>query len=259
LSDYAVEEIEEPLELPVYGHQFEIGPDGFLEPPPRSPRRLPTNDVKEKSNFFLTPTPLMELPAPAIWQTVTVSVSEEIVDLDEPQPEVNNSHSLSPPKSPRTPPVLPIARTPSPAQPQSGWQAPDNWEYIPKKEATEGSTEETASSMSRTSTSEAPHDIDPMHFQRFIRRMEGAGPKILLNRLKEEWDDSVDDSTMAELALEKHLSVLTALQMKALDRFVKPSSCATLPIPLPPVSLDRRRKILEIDGHIGKKPHLQRS
>jgi hypothetical protein len=32
--------------------------------------------------------------------------------------------------------------------------------------------------------------LELSRFQRFIRRMESAGPKIVLDRLKEEWDEA---------------------------------------------------------------------
>jgi hypothetical protein len=32
--------------------------------------------------------------------------------------------------------------------------------------------------------------IELTRFQRFIRRMEGAGPKVILDRLKEDWQES---------------------------------------------------------------------
>jgi hypothetical protein len=35
--------------------------------------------------------------------------------------------------------------------------------------------------------------IELTRFQRFIRRMEGAGPKIILDRLKEDWQETTGD------------------------------------------------------------------
>jgi hypothetical protein len=72
--------------------------------------------------------------------------------------------------------------------------------------------------------------LELSRFQHFIRRMENAGPKIVLDRLKEEWqeapgeeaDDQVSrDETeerhrlnTAQLALEKQLWLLTGFQMQ---------------------------------------------
>jgi hypothetical protein len=50
--------------------------------------------------------------------------------------------------------------------------------------------------------------LELTRFQRFIRRMESAGPKVILDRLKEEWDDPNDEETNEELHLEKRLWVL---------------------------------------------------
>ena len=72
-------------------------------------------------------------------------------------------------------------------------------------------------------------------FQRFIRRMEGAGPKVILDRLKEDWQwstgDDVDEEvcgnaihlrvlllTVEQLVLEKQLWLLTGFQMLNLGR-----------------------------------------
>ena len=43
--------------------------------------------------------------------------------------------------------------------------------------------------------------IELTRFQRFIRRMESAGPKIVLERLKEEWQDPVSDDVDEEVGL----------------------------------------------------------
>ncbi|KNG48651.1 hypothetical protein TW65_04548 [Stemphylium lycopersici] len=55
-------------------------------------------------------------------------------------------------------------------------------------------------------------------FQRFIRRMEGAGPKVILDRLKEDWQVSTSDGADEELVLEKQLWLLTGFQMQNIGR-----------------------------------------
>jgi hypothetical protein len=69
-------------------------------------------------------------------------------------------------------------------------------------------------------------------FQRFIRRMESAGPKVILDRLKEDWQEATSDGvdeeaccdvlmsrmvplTLHQLILEKQLWLLTGLQMQS--------------------------------------------
>ncbi|KAL1599776.1 hypothetical protein SLS60_007580 [Paraconiothyrium brasiliense] len=60
--------------------------------------------------------------------------------------------------------------------------------------------------------------LELTRFQRFIRRMESAGPKVILDRLKEDWDDPNDEETNEELHLEKRLWVLTAFQLQNTGR-----------------------------------------
>ncbi|KAK6585449.1 hypothetical protein PZA11_002176 [Diplocarpon coronariae] len=50
------------------------------------------------------------------------------------------------------------------------------------------------------------------HLRRSIRRMDAASPKIILERLKEEWVGVADASVYRELELEKQLWMLTALR-----------------------------------------------
>ncbi|KAH7130647.1 hypothetical protein B0J11DRAFT_548914 [Dendryphion nanum] len=61
--------------------------------------------------------------------------------------------------------------------------------------------------------------LELTRFQRFIRRMESAGPKIILDRVKEEWHNPVDLETGDEMMLEKQLWVLTAFQLQNLGRY----------------------------------------
>jgi hypothetical protein len=43
--------------------------------------------------------------------------------------------------------------------------------------------------------------IELTRFQRFIRRMEGAGPKVILDRLKEDWQETTGDEMNDEVCL----------------------------------------------------------
>ncbi|KAF1915042.1 hypothetical protein BDU57DRAFT_595683 [Ampelomyces quisqualis] len=56
--------------------------------------------------------------------------------------------------------------------------------------------------------------LEQTRFQLFIRRMESAGPKIVLDRLKEDWQDSPGEEWDEQLALEKQLWLLTGFQMQ---------------------------------------------
>jgi hypothetical protein len=50
------------------------------------------------------------------------------------------------------------------------------------------------------------------HLRSSVRQMEAASPKILLERLKEEWIGIADESVCRELDSEKQLWMLTALR-----------------------------------------------
>jgi hypothetical protein len=83
--------------------------------------------------------------------------------------------------------------------------------------------------------------LELTRFQRFIRRMETAGPKVILDRLKEEWHDPADAEADDELQLEKQLWVLTAFQLQNVGRL------STAPKPK-----CNTGKILELYGNLGK-------
>ncbi|OCK85906.1 hypothetical protein K432DRAFT_388161 [Lepidopterella palustris CBS 459.81] len=128
------------------------------------------------------------------------------------------------------------------------WKAPSEWEVIL---ATESHQNRSSSITADTIASDASSSSDLTHFQRFIRRMENAGPKIILDRLKEEWNDPVNEEADDELKLEKQLWVLTALQLQTLGRSVQPSQAAfgqLLRLP----TLTHRRRILELYSNLAE-------
>ncbi|EFQ94325.1 hypothetical protein PTT_08032 [Pyrenophora teres f. teres 0-1] len=83
--------------------------------------------------------------------------------------------------------------------------------------------------------------IELTRFQRFIRRMEGAGPKVILDRIKEDWNEMASEEADEELALEKQLWLLTGFQMQNLGRptITPQSECNT-------------GKILELYGNLSE-------
>lgn len=127
------------------------------------------------------------------------------------------------------------------------WKAPSEWEVILSNEPAQ---ESRLSSLKVDSSTSADKE-DLTHFQRFIRRMENAGSKIILDRLKEEWNEPVDEEADDELKLEKQLWVLTALQLQTLDKSLQPSQAAfgqLLRLP----TWNHHRKILELYGNLGR-------
>jgi len=83
--------------------------------------------------------------------------------------------------------------------------------------------------------------------------MESAGPRVVLDRLKEQWTEPVDEVTRSELELEKHLWALTALQLRNLDKFAR-NSQQSLEQLLPTFPQRKHTKILEIGGNVGESP-----
>lgn len=220
---------------------------------------------------------------PAILQTVTVECVEEkrspkagSTRGPRQQPPPPPPPPPGPPKPPKTPPPRPRrpdmeTRTPqNSSRPRSmnksQWTAPSNWEIRdempPLKETQTGSSPDLTptepipnkrASNTRVERQRRPSPEDMTHFTRFVRRMEAAGPRIILERLKEEWEDATDDSAREEVLMEKHLWALTALHLKALDKFARASSFTIPTMPLPAVSaVGRKRRILELDGNFGK-------
>jgi hypothetical protein len=52
--------------------------------------------------------------------------------------------------------------------------------------------------------------LELCRFQRFIRRMESAGPKIVLDRLKEEWEESPGEDADDEVSSDGETSEMLA-------------------------------------------------
>lgn len=100
------------------------------------------------------------------------------------------------------------------------WRPPTNWDILlprPKELSQDRKLPPTPEDMGGIAVAHSSL-LELTRFQRFIRRMESAGPKIILDRLKEEWHDPGDDEADQELMLEKQLWVLTAFQLQNLGR-----------------------------------------
>jgi hypothetical protein len=86
------------------------------------------------------------------------------------------------------------------------WKPPEDWECTPDK------GQSPASAICNFQTQQNCSVVEVTHLQKSILRMEAAGPKIVLERLKEEWTQVADASVYGELKLEKQLWMLTALR-----------------------------------------------
>jgi len=120
------------------------------------------------------------------------------------------------------------------------WRPPSSWEIHLSNEHV---LEKQHASVPALDGIAVAHNslLEMTRFQRFIRRMESAGPRVILDRLKEEWHDAVDDEANEELLLEKQLWVLTAFQLQNLG------TLKTTPKPQ-----CNTGKILELSGNLGE-------
>jgi hypothetical protein len=121
------------------------------------------------------------------------------------------------------------------------WRPPSEWDIVLPNSY--GSVPEQVlpniPAMKETAASQSG-PVELTRFQRFIRRMESAGPKIILERLKEEWTNPVDEEAGEEMLLEKQLWVLTAFQLENLGRYSRFPKSNT-------------GKILELYGNLGEQ------
>jgi hypothetical protein len=207
-----------------------------ITPPEKNPRRYGGSSANFTNDSFLLPAPPVEpiLELPSIFSGISARDSDD----------------FGPP-----PPKKDGLRATTPLTNFSRWQAPSSWDIVhgSKSPATTKRTASVSNNSASTSPRGDRRPSDASHFQRFVRRMEGAGPRIILERLKEEWDEPADLAMSQELQLEKHLWALTALQLRALDRFLRPSESPVPTGALPPLTVHKRRKILELDGNLGRR------
>lgn len=212
-------------------------------PPTRNPSRLLRHKRTQsgrgvKSNFYVDPKPPTPSQSPA---HEDVKISHRLPSLCLPLAtlEINTNEWVLPPATP-----------PSTAggDPRSFSRLlPNDWEFV-------ASPDDSGTDENTTFLGDSPGyspSTQLSHFQRFVRRMENAGPKIVLERLKEEWNEPFDKAMRDELELEKHLWALTALQLHNLDKFAKTGQDVVM-LPLPDATPKRRRRILELGGNLGK-------
>jgi hypothetical protein len=170
-------------------------------------------------------------------------------------PAVLKSVTISVENSPYQPAIAPL-------EAKSFWEAPTAWGFFSGNKESKRSSSLSNLSPASPNSSVSPYQEsiirdDPpsapsQHFQRLVQRMDSASPKVIHDRLLEDWSDTTDLMLREELELEKHLWALTAVENQTLDKFAKPSQSAKVTNPLPPITLNKRRKILELDGHLGK-------
>lgn len=93
------------------------------------------------------------------------------------------------------------------------WKAPEVWKCPSEEKEGENATVTVVNSPKPVDiTRQVSPILEVTHLQRSIRRMEAASPRIILERLKEEWLEIADASVYRELELEKQLWMLSALR-----------------------------------------------
>ncbi|KAI9664488.1 MAG: hypothetical protein M1821_005934 [Bathelium mastoideum] len=123
----------------------------------------------------------------------------------------------------------------------------DGWSQGPVKETHKGSPSTYSSSSDDWPGNQPPSPLPLTHFQGFIRRMEQAGPRLVYDHLREEQQLPEDETSRAELKLERYLWVLTALHLKSIsDKFLVSGA---------PILTNKKtgvRNVLELDGNIAE-------
>lgn len=112
-------------------------------------------------------------------------------------------------------------------KPAEFWRPPTDWECLSDDldNSRQGGRSFARTSRQLSHDDQATSSTGPTHMQRQIRRMEAANPKIILERIKEEWTEIDGDVTMCkELEFEKHLWMLTALRYLAKRSVSKPGA-----------------------------------
>jgi hypothetical protein len=95
---------------------------------------------------------------------------------------------------------------------QDSWRPPDTWECPAEAAKSPTTPLEAPLRLSKNKkTSLQPSELT--HLRKNLRRMEAASPKIVIERLKEEWIEIADASVYRELELEKQLWMLTTLRI----------------------------------------------
>jgi hypothetical protein len=94
------------------------------------------------------------------------------------------------------------------------------------------------------------------HLLRLVRRMETANPKVVLDRLLEEWHETSDAVAMEELMVEKQLWAIVASENHILDRFHR-SHTSESRHKVPSLCPSQSRNIIELGGSIGELNHAR--
>ncbi|KAH7095893.1 hypothetical protein FB567DRAFT_42935 [Paraphoma chrysanthemicola] len=121
-----------------------------------------------------------------------------------------------------------------------GYLPLSQWECLTPRGVPQGVQLTPKSSVKKVAAAHSS-TLELTRFQRFIRRMESAGPKTILDRLQEEWHDNTGEEVDDELALEKQLWLLTGFQMQNFGK-----------VRQAPKPMCKTGKILELYGNLSE-------
>jgi len=90
------------------------------------------------------------------------------------------------------------------------WKAPENWECTSLSVPPPNSSPHLPWGPNSDENGLSESNVFQMH-KSLLRRMRTASPKIMLERLTEEWTDPIDATINEELQFEKQMRMRTAL------------------------------------------------
>ncbi|KAL1638099.1 hypothetical protein SLS58_008936 [Diplodia intermedia] len=132
--------------------------------------------------------------------------------------------------------------------PKCTWEAPADWDIASIRSFSQNRQSFESSFLCD------PDAAELTQFQRFVRRMERADPKLILTRLKDEPSPDVlatDPYAEEELAVEKHLWCLTALQLQNMENSLVPNQGVGPLLGLPTLFRQPKR-VLELYSNLAE-------
>ncbi|KAF4307587.1 hypothetical protein GTA08_BOTSDO03815 [Botryosphaeria dothidea] len=139
-------------------------------------------------------------------------------------------------------------QTPPDTGPRCNWQAPSDWDIASIRSYSNNRQSFESSFLCDADAAELSQ------FQRFIRRMESAGPKVILERLKDAPSPDVlatDPYAEEEIAVEKHLWCLTALQVQNMENSLVPNQ-GVGPLLGLPTMFRQPKRVLELYSNLAE-------
>ncbi|KAL0263725.1 hypothetical protein SLS55_002706 [Diplodia seriata] len=209
-----------------------------LNSPSRKSSKLslsrPREDSLDSAASWSTPAPLPTPVLPAL---------PSIASVDTVQEQRSPRHSTT-----RSSGKSSAYRTSPDVGPKCTWEAPADWDIASIRSFSQNRQSFESSFLCD------PDAAELTQFQRFVRRMERADPKLILTRLKDEPspdDLATDPYAEEELAVEKHLWCLTALQLQNMENSLVPNQGVGPLLGLPTLFRQPKR-VLELYSNLAE-------